>query len=153
MLSTNAGQSSIVQRRIHLRTLSNKLWRLLWPRAHLKLEWGKGLTCLKFRLFTNWKHLVHHEMQNTTNKIHDCWAAWILCQTRVPQQHSSTKRPAAGLLSSQTLQTVVKRGGNVPQWETATCPTFFRWVLAIKRKMSWYFSWNSKMSHFLYILL
>lgn len=37
--------------------------------------------------FTNWKHLVYHEMERVT-KIQDCWAARILYQIRMGQHFS-----------------------------------------------------------------
>jgi len=76
--------------------------------AFFKTAWlysrspGAGLTCLKFRTFTNWKQLENHEMQITTKKRQVCWIARILHQIRVVN-HSSPIDPATGLVSPQTF--------------------------------------------------
>lgn len=55
----------------------------------------------------NWKHLVCLEKKNMKTYIQDWWAAGILYQTR--SGHFSPKSPAASLLSSQNITTVLKR--------------------------------------------
>lgn len=51
------------------------------------------LACLQSRLSTSWKHLVYHDVKNTTKKTQGCWAARIWYWTRM-RQDSSPKSPA-----------------------------------------------------------
>lgn len=67
------------------KTMQNHILHLLLQHGFLEAESGRWMIFLLSRSFTNWKHLLHHEMKNMRRKIQHCWAARILDPTRMGQ--------------------------------------------------------------------